>query len=179
MKTLDSHLRLILLQKIQADVRLAIALEGQSLSRMLRYSLEDPIQKLKLSGRLPNSAPMSQRAFNQAGKQVTDYWEGRSLKLRWEHSVPFNELVNLLKAVVNDLNGIEKIMDSYYRPTWITEEEDTKLTAAGLQKKMPDGWQLGDSPFARYDQVGIKFREGTLPALLNDPVQQFSIDDAH
>lgn len=36
------------------------------------------------------------------------------------------------------------------------EEEDKKLNNAGLRQKMPKGWKIGDSEYARYQEVGIE-----------------------
>jgi hypothetical protein len=43
----------------------------------------------------------------------------------------------------------------------ITAEEDARLNAAGLQSRMPDGWDEID-PLARYKAVGIELLENNI-----------------
>ena len=44
----------------------------------------------------------------------------------------------------------------YLRPAWITVEEDQELALAGLSRRMPDVWKVGDDVFARYKAVNIE-----------------------
>lgn len=43
-------------------------------------------------------------------------------------------------------------------------------SAAGLKTSMPDGWALGDDPFARLTEVGITFEKHSTPEL-DDPIE--------
>ena len=37
----------------------------------------------------------------------------------------------------------------------ILREEDEILNSSGLRRKMPEGWEWGDDPFARYKAANI------------------------
>ncbi len=40
--------------------------------------------------------------------------------------------------------------------------EDERLAAMGLARKMPQGWEYGDDPHARYTEPGIQLSESFL-----------------
>lgn len=86
-----------------------------------------------------------------------------NLKLRVEHIIPsacaFNYLNDLFK--VGKLMDIKPILEifPYLKLAVITHEEDTRLNAAKLRQKMPDGWiwDLNNMDmFARYNAVNIE-----------------------
>jgi hypothetical protein len=44
----------------------------------------------------------------------------------------------------------------------LLRSENARLRDAGLSSKMPDGWQFGDDPFARYHAVSIEVSDEVL-----------------
>ncbi len=80
-----------------------------------------------------------------------------------EHIIPLNVSVNyLVNNFYKDDADLEKLAYelSYCLDTCaVTKGEDNALTAAGLRTSMPEGWEWGDGPFARYSKVGIDVLE--------------------
>jgi hypothetical protein len=77
-------------------------------------------------------------------------------RLMKDHAIPVAVLRDLLfDEQPKSVDEIRAFMLRYYRFGIITQEEDDSLNAAGLRSKMPRQWNRGDSPFARYDAVGI------------------------
>lgn len=84
----------------------------------------------------------------------------RSDRLVKDHAVPVSVLRDqLMSQPPADLDAAREFMIRNYRIGIITIEEDDALTAASLRSRMPSGWRLGDSPFARYDAAGICIQE--------------------
>ncbi|TKC98664.1 hypothetical protein E8A74_40560 [Polyangium fumosum] len=86
---------------------------------------------------------------------------GRS-ELRHEHAVPRGVVRRYLQGLhdgwsdVDDdaaLTEIASVLDAC-PPVIVTRDEDERL-GGPLRAKMPNGWQFGDSPFARYIEAGL------------------------
>jgi hypothetical protein len=77
----------------------------------------------------------------------------------YDHVVPYRyELAALMELSKVTSDTVRAVLEKYDVAAIITREEDDRLTAAGLQSKMPDGWDGIDS-LARYKAVGIEIAE--------------------
>jgi hypothetical protein len=77
-------------------------------------------------------------------------------RLMKDHAIPVSVLRDMLfEEQPRSTEEVRAFMLRYYCFGIITEEEDAELNRAGLRSRMPDGWTPNDSPFARYEKVGI------------------------
>ena len=113
-----------------------------------------------------------------AKKERADYfsraaWErlerGMTDGLVYEHLVPKKEYIHapceqaartgaFQDGTPFTQEAVAALLDRYLWIAVITKEEDAKLTAAGLSRKMPAGWD-GKDILARYKAVGIELVE--------------------
>lgn len=82
-------------------------------------------------------------------------------KVVWEYMVPATVLVEYVwerlgegNFTIDEFRGLRAKYGSI--ALICKEEEDKKLNNAGLRQKMPKGWKIGDSEYARYQEVGIE-----------------------
>lgn len=84
---------------------------------------------------------------------------GKITGLKFEHVIPncvyVDKLVELYDNDELDEKQFAWLM-SQVHVCYILKEEDDRLNEKKLKEKMPDGWQWGDDPFARYKECGIK-----------------------
>ncbi len=87
---------------------------------------------------------------------------GMSIKSRglvYDHSIPFRYLQGKLLAIENvSHDQVKHVLEKYCCAALITREEDAQLNAAGLNRKMPEGWD-GVDFLARYREIGIEIVE--------------------
>lgn len=77
-------------------------------------------------------------------------------RLMKDHAVPVAVLRDMLfDGQLQSIDEVRAFLLRHYRFGIITEEQDSSLNRAGLRSRMPDGWTVNDSPFARYEKVGI------------------------
>ena len=70
-----------------------------------------------------------------------------------DHAIPIKVLFRLFwNAETPD--DMKKVTDAYWVAV-ITKDENNRLNATGLKQKMPDDWQLGNDPLARWNKVNI------------------------
>jgi hypothetical protein len=74
--------------------------------------------------------------------------------LRSEHVYPLNLLTRDLLAAGPTLEAFGRIVADRLVLAVITAEEDLRLAAAGLSRRMPVGWD-GRDPFDRYRAAGL------------------------
>lgn len=74
--------------------------------------------------------------------------------LRHEHAVPTNEVVKVLLAGPRDAPSVEDTLRRLCHAVVVTKDEDARFRRAGLQSKMPPGWD-GQDPWARYRTIGL------------------------
>jgi hypothetical protein len=81
--------------------------------------------------------------------------------LRFEHLIPRGTLAGeLLDRVPDDL---AYFLDEHFRAVVITVEDDGQLNAHGMRARMPDGWQLGQDPWVRYEAAGFDRTQFLVP----------------
>jgi hypothetical protein len=79
----------------------------------------------------------------------------------YDHAIPYcYELKALMELTEITPETVRPVLEKYSVCAIITTDEDARLTAAGLQRKMPDDWDRID-PLARYKAVGIEIVENT------------------
>jgi len=77
-------------------------------------------------------------------------------RLMKDHAIPVAVLRDMLfEKQPQTVEEIRAFMLRHYCFGIITEEEDGILNKAGLRSQMPAGWTPADSPFARYEALGI------------------------
>lgn len=81
--------------------------------------------------------------------------------LCYDHAIPFKHLAEKLLSLtdVSDVQ-VTGVLARFDTIVLITKEEDTRLNAARLAHKMPEGWD-GIDPLARYKAVGIELVENS------------------
>lgn len=73
-----------------------------------------------------------------------------------DHAIPVAVLRDMLfDEQPGSIEEVRLMMQRKYRIGILIHEEDDMLSKSGLRSKMPVGWVKSDSPFARYEQVGI------------------------
>lgn len=83
-------------------------------------------------------------------------------KIRYDHLIPYClELKALMALTVVTPETVRPVLEKFDVCAIITAEEDARLNAAGLQSRMPDGWDEID-PLARYKAVGIELLENNI-----------------
>ena len=87
---------------------------------------------------------------------------GRSTPFKYEHIVP----VGIIREALLDSDGSEATVTTILRSsgfvTVLLRTEDKRLNSAGLNARMPSGWNIGDDPTARYRAVGIELSDRVL-----------------
>ena len=78
-------------------------------------------------------------------------WSGKTVTV--DHAIPVKVLFDLFWRAETP-GDMEKVTDAYWVAV-ITKDENDRLNAAGLKQRMPKGWQLGDDPRARWNEVNI------------------------
>jgi hypothetical protein len=79
----------------------------------------------------------------------------------YDHAIPYHyELKALMDLTELTAEKVRPVLEKYEVCAIITADEHARLTAAGLQRKMPDDWDKID-PLARYKAVGIQIVENT------------------
>ena len=77
-----------------------------------------------------------------------------------DHAIPLSLFSAKVMSVIKDMT-VQQLLDmaeTYRHIVEITAEENRKLEQAGLQKKMPPGWDGVDN-YARYHAVGIEIEK--------------------
>jgi hypothetical protein len=101
--------------------------------------------------------PKSKSARYRSRAAVGLKWGSR--EIRYDHAIPYRYELNALMALpVVTPETVRPILEKFDVCAIITAEEDARLSAAGLQSKMPGSWDGADS-LARYKAVGIEILE--------------------
>lgn len=91
-------------------------------------------------------------ASGEALRIPREDWSGANVTV--EHAVPIKVLYPAFMAADTD-DQLQAVIAAY-NVAVITLQEDRSLRALGLASAMPEGWQWGDDPFARWSMAGIK-----------------------
>ena len=91
-------------------------------------------------------------ASTEALKIPRENWTSKTVTV--EHAIPVNVLFSLFWDAETS-NEMQAVIDAYTVAV-VTKQEDERLTALGLRKAMPVGWQFGDDPLVRWNMVHIE-----------------------
>lgn len=80
----------------------------------------------------------------------------------YEHAVPAGIVRHELLRHVSYPQGIREILAGAGQVAVLLRVEDEEIRNAGLASNMPDGWQFGHNPLARYEAVGIRLSQEVL-----------------
>ena len=74
-------------------------------------------------------------------------------RLKVDHSVPVAVLASLIATQTNR-DKLRRLLLANYARGILTYQEDSFLDTR-FKASMPDGWVVGDDPYARYEAMGI------------------------
>lgn len=80
---------------------------------------------------------------------------GKQSPFMYEHSVPCSLVRRHLLSIKPSIHAVQNVLLSAGTVVMILRSEDDKLRTAGLARSMPDGWQWGNDPLARYRRAKI------------------------
>jgi hypothetical protein len=138
----------------------------------IQYGLKNYIAKYSLAN---DEYWISERAFNILSEmeykepfrrssiyKIKDHekkWGNSYKKLFiFEHPIPANYMRSWIIQSDRKIESIKNILCKTDFVAILTQEEDNEI-AKDLKSSMPKKWQLGDSPFARYENTQIKIME--------------------
>jgi len=88
----------------------------------------------------------------------------RSREIVYDHAVPYRfERMALMDLTEVTPETVRLVLEKYDVCAIITQEEDARLSAAGLKHSMPPDWDKID-PLARYKAVGIEIIDNPMAA---------------
>ncbi len=90
-------------------------------------------------------------ASKEALKIPREDWTRKTVTV--EHAIPVNVLFSCFWDAKTP-NEMQAVIDAYAVAV-VTNQEDERLTALGLRKAMPVGWQFGDDPLVRWNVAHI------------------------
>ena len=155
---LPEHILTLIQARLRSVAAVRVALgKPKFKTRGFRYDLEDFIHGVhpeKIDGYLIPASKAARARMPQQGK-----WKPTEIGVSYEHAVPLSVLFEILMAERENLDEINATLSNLFHISWVTKEEDKQLNAAGFNRKMPAGWTPTDSPFTRYEAVGIEFPE--------------------
>ncbi len=107
---------------------------------------------------------LSCKAFNRLSKDNIDLkkvhtrskFYGKESPYMYEHMIPASIVRNKLLTIQPLEEEVINVLKVSGNVVMILREEDKLLSANGLEKTMPYGWEWGDDPFARYHSSGIE-----------------------
>jgi len=97
------------------------------------------------------------KGYRYYSQEARDAVLNGQIKFRRDHFFPKKQLKEMLFNMNSpDQNGVRQIMEKHGEICVITIQEDARLSAAGFQRTMPQGWQIENgSMFARYEAIGV------------------------
>lgn len=125
------------------------------------YLLNNMIAKYTLAA---DSYPISALALEEFHRQrvdLTKTWArsrfyGTNKPFKYEHVVPAGIVRERLLKSGRSEGTVRHVLQSLGFVAVLLRSEDQRLREAGLNGKMPDGWNWGDDPLERYRAVGIE-----------------------
>ncbi len=80
---------------------------------------------------------------------------GKTSPYIYEHAIP----ASIIRTALLESDGLDatvrSILENAGGVAVLLRDEDILLRKAGLNRKMPKEWKLGDDPWARYSAVGV------------------------
>ncbi len=124
------------------------------------FLLSNMIAKFSLAA---SSYRLSQGAVRELATQQIDLRDtykrsrfyGKHSLFMYEHAVPCSLVRRKLLEINPTIQSVLGILTSAGPVVMVLRTEDQQLRDSGLLRSMPEGWQWGDDPLARYRQSGI------------------------
>lgn len=135
--------------------------EVRSLHGDAAYLLGNMISKYSLAASSYLISTKALQEFEALGADLnTTYtrskFYGKKSPFIYEHPTPSSITRTQLLQIVPDETTVSRILLESGHVTVLLRSEDECLTKAGLRNSMPSEWVWGESPYARYEQVGIE-----------------------
>ena len=129
-----------------------------------RYLLSNMIAKVTLASSKYYLSESAFKRLNHDGFDLNNVYKrskfhGKKSPFIYEHSIPASIVRTKLLSIPPIESEVKKVLSLAGHVAMILREEDALLRTHGLTKKMPDGWEWSDDPFARYHIAGIKLAE--------------------
>lgn len=161
---IDAQVRLLQSHTQLVEELHKIADTKNRLAMIFRAALEEPLAVAKYPPVHPSTCRISVEAAAILGEQPRPTErKGAEMGLRYEHPVPLTSvLYPLIVEALPDASKARQIIIDYLRPTWITIEEDQRLSELGLRSSMPKNWKPGDNVFARYEAAEIPLQRSEI-----------------
>ena len=131
------------------------------------YLLSNMIAKYTLASSRYRLSAEAFTWFDSRGIDLTKEYArsryyGKNSAVMYEHSIPSNIVRSVLLSLDPSETSIQSVLHSAGEVVVVMRGEDERLAAMGLARKMPEGWEYGDDPHARYAEAGIKLSESFL-----------------
>ncbi len=131
------------------------------------YLLSNMIAKYTLASSSYRLSAEAFSWFNARGIDLTKEYArsryyGKNSAIMYEHSIPSNIVRSVLLSQDPSESSIKSVLHSAGDVVVVMRGEDERLAAMGLARKMPQGWEYGDDPHARYAEAGIQLSESFL-----------------
>jgi len=102
------------------------------------------------------------RQIDLSKEYARSKYYGKNSAVMYEHSIPSSVVRSVLLAQDPSESSVKSVFDSAGEVVVVMRSEDERLRAIGLARKMPDGWQYGEDPHARYAEAGIELSQSFL-----------------
>jgi hypothetical protein len=131
------------------------------------YLLSNMIAKYTLASSRYRLSSEALSWFGSRGIDLTKEYSrsryyGKNSAVMYEHSIPSSVVRSVLLAQESSESSIKSVLQSAGEVVVVMRTEDERLGAIGLARKMPDGWEYGDDPHARYAEAGIQLSQSFL-----------------
>jgi len=87
---------------------------------------------------------------------------GRDSPFIYEHAIPAGIVRDALLRSDRSERTVGDILSRSGPVAVLLRDEDARIRAAGLARRMPANWSFGDDPLARYQAVGIQLSSEVL-----------------
>ncbi len=87
---------------------------------------------------------------------------GKGMPFKYEHLIPAGIVRDRLLQSDRSTRTIRHVLVNSGFVAVLLRTEDQRLSKAGLNRKMPQGWKWGDDPLERYRAVGIELSDQML-----------------
>ena len=124
------------------------------------YLLNNMIAKYTLAADTYAISTGALAEFQRQGVDLTQTYSrrrfyGKKDGFIYEHAVPAGVVREWLLRAKTTPERVSLALRASAPVAVLLRSEDAQLRAVGLNAKMPEGWQMGDNPLARYDAAGI------------------------
>jgi hypothetical protein len=131
--------------------------DERSKLRVIKATLREISEEIDFTRRNPRWIYHTESACPHLGDNVIRHWE---------HAVPVSYLHDSMLEKCENVNMLDIKRFCAWHMTLVCVEhaENQQLDAAGLRRKMPEGWNVFGHQLARYDAIGLPIQlDGKCP----------------